>query len=76
MDDQPIFETLYPGSVTAHSGYYRVIHSSPHRPATETFIFRDFHLPGCGIPGCVVAFHLIQVAPGGAAHKQRDEATN
>lgn len=76
MDDQPILETLYPGAVTAHSGYYRVVHSSAHRPVTETFIFRDFHLPDCGMPGCVVSFQLVQIGTGGVAHKQRDEAAN
>lgn len=74
MDNQPILDTLCAGAVTAHTGYYRVVHSSPHRPPTETFIFRNFHLPSCGVPGCMVSFQLVQVAPDGNAPKQREAA--
>ena len=69
MDPQPSLDTLFAGAVTKCTGYYRVEHSSPHRPTTETFIFKDFHLPNCGMPGCVVSFHLIHVAPNGSAHR-------
>lgn len=74
MDDQPTLSTLYAGSLTMHSGYYRVVHSSLHRPATETFIFKNFYLPLCGTAGCVVSFHLIMIAPSGSAYKRADAA--